>query len=61
MKKVLFLSGLLMLLSVGGLSAQMPSLTYGEDYTVSDEVYSVTTVKVSPNRIDPLSRSVRSR
>ena len=35
-----------------GLSAQMQSLTYGEDYTVSDEVQLVTTVRVAPNRID---------
>ena len=34
------------------LLAQPPSLTYGEDYTVGDEVHVVTTVKVAPNRID---------
>ena len=33
-------------------SAQMQSLTYGEDYTLSDEVQAVTTVRVSPNRVD---------
>ena len=32
--------------------AQMPSLTYGEDYSISDEVQAVTTVRVTPNRID---------
>jgi len=34
------------------LMAQPPSLTYGEDYTVGDQVHAVTTVKVAPNRID---------
>ena len=32
--------------------AQPASLTYGEDYTVSDEVHSIATVKVAPNRLE---------
>lgn len=32
--------------------AQPASLTYGEDYTVSNEVHSISTVKVEANRVD---------
>jgi hypothetical protein len=32
--------------------AQPASLTYGEDYTLSEEVHSVVTVKVAANRVE---------
>ena len=49
MKKSLLLF-VLMASMCAGLSAQMDSLTYGEDYTVG-QLIQVTTVKVAPNRI----------
>ncbi len=52
MKKFFLFLLVLGVLGAGSLSAQMKALTYGSDYTVSDTVASVTTVKVSPNRID---------
>ncbi len=52
MKKALLLSALLVLGFVPMLAAQPASLNYGEDYTVGDEIHSVTTVRVAPNRID---------
>ena len=42
---------LLVPLSGAQLAAQVPSLTYGEDYTYSDQVHDVTTVQVAPNRV----------
>jgi len=52
MNKTIF--GILMvaLVLAPAASAQMQSLTYGEDYTLSDEVQSVTTVSVTANRVE---------
>jgi hypothetical protein len=52
MRRAFLLGALVGLVFASGASAQMASLTYGEDYTVSQEVHSVTTIKVAPNRID---------
>jgi hypothetical protein len=52
MKKTVFGILLLALVIAPAASAQMQSLTYGEDYTLSDEVQSVTTVSVSANRVE---------
>jgi len=52
MKKAILLCALVGLVFAPGLSAQPASLTYGEDYTVSPEIHSVTMIKVAPNRID---------
>jgi hypothetical protein len=42
-----------------GLAAQPASLTYGQDYTVSEEVHSVTTIRVAPNRIEQYLAGLR--
>ena len=52
MKKTMFGILLVSLVLAPAASAQMQSLTYGEDYTLSDEVQSVTTVSVAANRVE---------
>ena len=53
MKKTIFGVLLLAVLAFSAAApAQMQSLTYGEDYTTSEEVQAVTTVRVTPNRVD---------
>ena len=52
MKKTILGALLVVLAFAAAASAQMQSLTYGEDYTTSEEIQSVTTVRVTPNRID---------
>jgi hypothetical protein len=59
MKKTILGFLLATLVFAGLASAQMKSLTYGEDYTTSDEVHLVTTVRVTPNRIDHYLAGIR--
>ncbi|MGK2885913.1 MAG: hypothetical protein ACSLE8_14265 [Rhodococcus sp. (in: high G+C Gram-positive bacteria)] len=59
MKKAILLCMLTALVSVT-LSAQPAALNYGEDYTTSDEITAVTTVKVAPNRIDHYLAGLKS-
>ena len=59
MKKAILLCMLTALVSVT-LSAQPVALNYGEDYTTSDEITAVTTVKVAPNRIDHYLAGLKS-
>ncbi len=51
MKKTILGVLLAVLVCAAAAPAQMQSLTYGEDYTTSEEVQLVTTVRVTPNRI----------
>jgi hypothetical protein len=52
MHRVLLLALLLTILAAPQALAQPASLTYGEDFTFSDEVHNVMTVKVAPNRVN---------
>lgn len=59
MKKTILGVLLAVLAFAAAAPAQMQSLTYGEDYTTSEEVQLVTTVRVSPNRIGHYLAGIR--
>lgn len=52
MNRFLLLALLLTILSAPQALAQPASLDYGEDYTLSNEVHNVVTVKVAANRVE---------